>query len=405
MGTKIYRKTVLIWILAIFCCLFLVGIFFSDALANQKKEVPDNPIEQVNEASSKVLWTGKGYKTRLVLSNPPETITETVVEAKEPEEQKEEQKEDSKENTKKDETKKNTGEDKINYDDQYQDNEGDYDNEEDDDTNEDGAELPTEEQEPEVNYSPSVASDLTDGETVNGTYRTFYVRGEDYKGNYLGASNLEVYGNKAKIYSTTDEGDMVKYRLDLVDGANTIKITVTDKEGRTTTVTYTIYKGEEREPEPAGTITFSLEASTVGLGNLIGPSEEVYYEGEQLSYVIDRVLQKYGYTYRYEGSLTNGFYLKHVIRSGITNGYSIPEDLYAKLQEVNCEIEDYHLDSLGEFDFTKNSGWMYYVNGAEMSSGISTYYPADGDEIRIRFSLYAGADVGGSMQGETWGDW
>lgn len=396
-----------IWILTAFLCVLFAGIFVSNALAKQKKAVPDNPIEQRNEASSQVLWTGKGYKTRLVLSNPPETITETVVEAKEPEEKKDTSQEENKKKSKKDETKETdtTGQDKIDYDDEYQDNEGDYDNEEDDDNNEEGADLPTEEQEPEVNYSPSVASDLTDGETVNGSYRTFYVRGEDYKGNYLGASNLEVYGNGTKLYSTADEGDMVKYRLDLTDGENKIKITVTDKEGRTITVTYTIYKGDEKEPEPAGTVTFSLEASTVGLGYLIGPSEEVYYEGEQLSYVIDRVLQKYGYTYRYDGSLTNGFYLKHVIRSGITNGYSIPDDLYAKLQEVNCEIEDYHLDSLGEFDFTKNSGWMYYVNGAEMSSGISTYYPADGDEIRIRFSLYAGADVGGSMQGETWGDW
>lgn len=396
-----------IWILTAFLCVLFAGIFVSNALAKQKKAVPDNPIEQKNEASSQVLWTGKGYKTRLVLSNPPETITETVVEAKEPEEKKDTSQEENKKKSKKDETKETdtTGQDKIDYDDEYQDNEGDYDNEEDDDNNEEGADLPTEEQEPEVNYSPSVASDLTDGETVNGSYRTFYVRGEDYKGNYLGASNLEVYGNGTKLYSTADEGDMVKYRLDLTDGENKIKITVTDKEGRTITVTYTIYKGDEKEPEPAGTVTFSLEASTVGLGYLIGPSEEVYYEGEQLSYVIDRVLQKYGYTYRYDGSLTNGFYLKHVIRSGITNGYSIPDDLYAKLQEVNCEIEDYHLDSLGEFDFTKNSGWMYYVNGAEMSSGISTYYPADGDEIRIRFSLYAGADVGGSMQGETWGDW
>lgn len=396
-----------IWILTAFLCVLFAGIFVSNALAKQKKAVPDNPIEQKNEASSQVLWTGKGYKTRLVLSNSPETITETVVEAKEPEEKKDTSQEENKKKSKKDETKETdtTGQDKIDYDDEYQDNEGDYDNEEDDDNNEEGADLPTGEQEPEVNYSPSVASDLTDGETVNGSYRTFYVRGEDYKGNYLGASNLEVYGNGTKLYSTADEGDMVKYRLDLADGENKIKITVTDKEGRTITVTYTIYKGDEKEPEPAGTVTFSLEASTVGLGYLIGPSEEVYYEGEQLSYVIDRVLQKYGYTYRYDGSLTNGFYLKHVIRSGITNGYSIPDDLYAKLQEVNCEIEDYHLDSLGEFDFTKNSGWMYYVNGAEMSSGISTYYPADGDEIRIRFSLYAGADVGGSMQGETWGDW
>lgn len=390
------KKRIILVLTALFCFL-LAGIYVGQALAKQEKSVPENPIQGINEASSQVLWTGKGYKTRLVLDNPPETITEEVLEIEEPEEEKVEEKA-----TKQEETTEMEKSETVTYDDEYADGEGDYGESEDDDTNQEGAQVPVEEQ---ANYDPSVASDLTDGETVNGSYRTFYVRGEDYKGNYIGSSGLTVMGNGTKIYATADDGEMVKYRLDLKEGENKIVITVMDKKGRTTTVTYTIYKGEEEEQVPAGTITFSLEATTVGLGCLIGPSEEVYYEGEQLSYVIDRLLQKYGYTYRYDGSLTNGFYLKHVVSPGLTNGYSIPDSLYAKLQEVNCEIEGYHLDSLGEFDFTKNSGWMYFVNGAQMSSGISTYYPADGDEIRIRFSLYAGADVGGGMQGETWGDW
>lgn len=403
------KKRILLCLTILFCLLLMAGSFRS-AWADRKIVVPENPIQGIHEESSQVLWTGKGYKTRLVLDDPPENITEEVLEEEPEEEEMPEIPEEPEEEKPKDSTKETTGEEPntVTYDDEGEAGDGTGDEAEtrDDDTNQDGAEMPTEEEkDPEEDKYPSVASDLTDGETVGAAYRTFYVRGEDYKGNYIGSSGLEVYGNGEKLYSTQDDGEMVKYRLDLKDGENKIIIKAIDSEGRTTTVSYTVYRGEDEEPVPAGTVTFSLEATTVGLGYLIGPSEEVYYEGEQLSYIIDRVLQKYGYTYRYDGSLTNGFYLKHVISPGLTNGYSIPEDLYAKLQEVNCEIEDYHLDSLGEFDFTKNSGWMYYVNGAQMSSGISTYYPGDGDEIRIRFSLYAGADVGGSMQGETWGDW
>lgn len=403
------RKKIILFLTAFLCVLMMLGSFRS-AMADRKVAVPENPIQGIHEESSQVLWTGKGYKTRLVLDDPPENITEEVLE-EEPEEEKPpevpEEPEKEEEPGKTEETTRSEP-NTVTYDDGDGDgeNSGETQDAPDDDTNQDDAQLPPEEEEePEADYYPTVASDLTDGETVGASYRTFYVRGEDYKGNYIGSNGLEVYGNGEKLYSTQDDGEMVKYRLDLQDGENKITIKAVDSEGRTTTVSYTIYRGEDEEPVPAGTVVFSLEATTVGLGYLIGPSEEVYYEGEQLSYIIDRVLQKYGYTYRYDGSLTNGFYLKHVISPGITNGYSIPDDLYAKLQEVNCQIEDYHLDSLGEFDFTKNSGWMYFVNDAQMSSGISTYYPGDGDEIRIRFSLYAGADVGGSMQGETWGEW
>ena len=89
----------------------------------------------------------------------------------------------------------------------------------------------------------------------------------------------------------------------------------------------------------------------------------------------------------------------------ISANAAIPDDLMAHLQEVNCQLSDHDSNWLGEFDFTMDSGWLYSVNGEYMSVGMSSYFPADGDEVRLRFSLYSGADVGGGVNGETWGDW
>ena len=77
----------------------------------------------------------------------------------------------------------------------------------------------------------------------------------------------------------------------------------------------------------------------------------------------------------------------------------------AHLLEVNCQLTDHDSSWLGEFDFTMDSGWLYFVNGEYMNVGMASYFPADGDSVRLRFSLYAGADVGAGQNGETWGDW
>lgn len=430
---KAKHKVILI-LTALICFLLVMNSFIS-ALKEQKKNIPDNPMDGISTARSQVQWTGRGYYTEdpdrkqqeeikaEVLETEIETELETEIETEILTElhteisteietellteiQTQITTEVQTEIVENDNGPVQYITEVVEYNETFQDGEGDYTQTGDDNTNQQGAQVPVEETvDPEEGKYPVIASDLTDGETVPAAYRTFYVRAETYKGEYISAGSLEVYGNGVLLYSTSDDGDVVSYRLDLQENANQISIQATDKDGRSTTVSYTIYKGEEQAPVPAGTITFSLEASTVGLGNLIGPSQEVFYEGEQLSYVIDRVIQTHGYSYSYDGSLTNGFYLKHIIQPGIGNGAAIPEDLLVKLQEVNCAIEAHHTDSLGEFDFTKSSGWMYYVNGASMSSGISTYYPADGDVVRIRFSLYGGADVGGSMMGESWGDW
>lgn len=47
-------------------------------------------------------------------------------------------------------------------------------------------------------------------------------------------------------------------------------IKATDDEGWSTTLpTFTIYKGDESQEEPAGSITVSIEAGTVGLGTIL----------------------------------------------------------------------------------------------------------------------------------------
>lgn len=260
---------------------------------------------------------------------------------------------------------------------------------------------------PEEENYPVIATDLTDGETVNASYRTFYVQATDHYGNSLGAVSVEVAGNGQKLsFQGEPAAGILAYRLELVEGANTIDIKATDEEGWTTTLpTFTIYKGEEEAPETAGSITISIEAGTVGLGTILPATSISFYQGEQLSSVLLRLLQDTGFDWRNDGNVTGGFYLKAIGRGGISAGAAIPEDLLAHLKEVNCQLSDHDANWLGEFDFTMDSGWLYSVNGEYMNVGMSAYFPADGDEVRLRFSLYSGADVGGGTGGETWGDW
>lgn len=285
-----------------------------------------------------------------------------------------------------------------------------------DDRNQEGAQLPLSPtpmpspeptQEPEEDHYPEIATDLTDGETVNGDYRTFYVQATDWYGNSLPSTSLEIYGNGERLSSKGEPSTGVfAYRLDLNEGSNTVNIKATDEEGWSTTLpTFTIYKGEDGQDEPAGSITVSIEAGTIGLGTILPATSIDYYQGEQLSSVVLRLLQNTGFDWRNNGSATGGFYLKAIGRGGIASGAAIPDDLMEHLKKVNCQLSSHDANWIGEFDFTMNSGWMYFVNGEYMNVGMSSCFPGDGDEVRLRFTLYSGADLGVGSDGEVWGDW
>lgn len=426
--------------------LLLFGASIVWGLGRQQPEIADNPVQGISADSSFKGYLGKGFtyagadtdnqngaeSTEVqaqTLEEPEEPETEEEQE-QEPEQQISENSDNSgqtvdntagepEETSAQAEDNQETDEEEVlpnevHYDDGNNDDGENGDEtqpEQNDDRNQENTEVPSEDDDPEPapeeNKYPSVATDLENGETVNASYRTFFVQAFDYHGNVLSSSALEVYGNGEKLYSIgTDAQGIVSYRIELEDGANTVSIKVTDSEGWSTTIPeYTIYKGEDGQQEPEGTISLSIEAGTVGLGNLLGPEAVEYYQGESMASVLLRVLDENGFDWRNIGEANSGFYLRSIGRSGLTAGAAIPEELLAHLTEVNSQLTEHDNDWLGEFDFTMDSGWLYFVNGEYMNNGMSAYFPADGDVVRLRFSLYAGADVGAGQNGETWGEW
>ena len=270
-----------------------------------------------------------------------------------------------------------------------------------------GGQEPDPEPDPDEGKYPIITTDLKDGEVIGQDWRTFSVRATDFAGRTLMTDNVRVTvatdgGEPTRLYASGDDGYEIRYRLP-VDGANVaVSIRATDAKRRASVLDLTVHRAEEDVAEVVdGSITFSLEAGTVGLGRLLGPMEVEFYEGEQMSSVLVRTLSENGFGAIYKGSVQRSFYLQHVTRAGITDGWEIPNKLMQHLEEVGFTPSDYHEDSLGEFDFTGTSGWMYSVNDVFMSTNMSNYYPADGDEVRIRFTLYRGSDIGGD-DGPQW---
>lgn len=454
MNKKKNNRKIISVLIALACFVLFAGVLFT-GIRNYRTEKKENPVQGISSESSLKGYLGKGYayagsqeeasageepfgeQAQLLDEEKDEeepeqeeqneaevTVTPEATPTPEPNIQDEDQ---QKENT--DQNPQDGADGEVNDDSRentvHYDNDGDRDDnsqdvipDQNDDRNQDGAQIPLSPtptptpvpeptQEPEEDHYPEIATDLTDGETVNSEYRTFYVQATDSYGNSLPSTSLEVYGNGERLSSKGEPSSGVfAYRLDLNEGSNAVNIKATDDEGWSTTLpVFTVYKGEDGQDEPAGSITVSIEAGTIGLGTILPATSIDYYQGEQLSSVVLRLLQNTGFDWRNNGSATSGFYLKAIGRGGIASGAAIPDDLMKHLQDANCQLSSHEANWIGEFDFTMNSGWMYFVNGEYMNVGMSSCFPGDGDEIRIRFTLYSGADLGVGSDGEVWGDW
>lgn len=142
----------------------------------------------------------------------------------------------------------------------------------------------------------------------------------------------------------------------------------------------------------------------MGSGILLSQDVDIY-EGETAAETVVRMLQNNGYSVDYTGNYETGFYLARISsESNFVTG-NIPEDLRTKLEEHGFEIYDFTPNSLGDYDFTKGSGWMYQVNGVYPNYGLSDYCFQNGDTLRLRFTLAYGADIGQDMTGgsDNWG--
>ena len=235
---------------------------------------------------------------------------------------------------------------------------------------------------------------LTNGLTMKTPDLIVLVDGRSYNGQQLYANNYTVSVNGTVVSAPISQsGYQFGYTAYLSnEGANTITITATDGDGYSATRSWTVYY-----EEGTVTVTVSVEATTVGLGYLVAPTEVTVPGGTDAWTVVQQVLTENGYTVSVSGS-----YLSAIQRSGICNGWSIDPELMGRIIEDNMDElgagmdpRPYSMDSLGEFDFYRYSGWMYSYNGSYPGYGFNVCKPQDGSVIRVRYTLALGKDIGG----------
>ena len=259
------------------------------------------------------------------------------------------------------------------------------------------------EDDPEKGDNPPKIRTNLSGDTIKLTNRnlTFTVWATDGEDNPLYQDHITVKldGREVK-YSTGSGASGLEYNLRL-DGENggrhTVTILAWDDKGNSTYKTYIIDYEDHEKGEKIGTATVRLDLSVLGLGIIEAPVSTDIFQDQPASYVVKDVLESLGYELSYSGSLDSGFYLKRISRSMTFGSAQIPQELQGLLTGDGFSIlqpGDYQ-NSLGEFDYTRGSGWMYAINGSYPGRGLSDYFLSDGDTLTLRFTLAYGKDIGG----------
>ena len=235
---------------------------------------------------------------------------------------------------------------------------------------------------------------LTNGLTMKTPDLIVLVDGRSCNGQQLYANNYTVSVNGTVVSAPISQsGYQFGYAAYLSNvGANTITITATDGDGYAATRSWTVYyeNGDI-------TVTVSVEATTVGLGYLVPPTEVTVPGGTDAWSIVEKVLTENGYTVSGSGS-----YLSAIQRSGICSGFFIDSELMELIMAdgmdengAGLDPQPFSMDSLGEFDFYRWSGWMYSYNGSYPGYGFNVCKPQDGSVIRVRYTLAMGKDIGG----------
>lgn len=235
---------------------------------------------------------------------------------------------------------------------------------------------------------------LTNGLTMKTPDLIVLVDGRSCNGQQLYANNYTVSVNGTVVSAPISQsGYQFGYTAYLSnEGANTITITATDGDGYSATRSWTVYyeNGDI-------TVTVSVEATTVGLGYLVSPTEVTVPGGTDAWTVVQQVLTENGYTVSGSGS-----YLSAIQRSGICSGFFIDSELMELIMAdgmdengAGLDPQPFSMDSLGELDFYRWSGWMYSYNGSYPGYGMNVCKPQDGSVIRVRYTLALGKDIGG----------
>ena len=239
---------------------------------------------------------------------------------------------------------------------------------------------------------------LEDGITQRNSRMTFDVFAKDGDGNKLPASEVTVLLNGDPVSVNWDDDTKTSYTLHFTkEGVNTVEI-----KAHKASLTYTITYVKAEPGDVVGKAVFTVEALSLGGGYIIEPCYVDIIEGENAAQALARLLEERGFTYSNTGSLESGFYLSHIQGDALAGidptGDSIPQALREKLEEKNFDIQTRTDEtSLGEFDYTSASGWMYCLKNVFPNVGFADSYLSEGDVVRVQFTVAYGSDIGGGF--------
>ena len=245
---------------------------------------------------------------------------------------------------------------------------------------------------------------LEDGITQRNSRMTFDVFAKDGDGNKLPASEVTVLLNGDPVSVNWDDDTKTSYTLHFTkEGVNTVEI-----KAHKSSLTYTITYVKAEPGDVVGKAVFTVEALSLGGGYIIEPCYVDIIEGENAAQALARLLEERGFTYSNTGSLESGFYLSHIQGDALAGidptGDSIPQALREKLEEKSFDIQTRTDEtSLGEFDYTSGSGWMYCLKNVFPNVGFADSYLSEGDVVRVQFTLAYGSDIGGGYAMGTGG--
>ena len=257
---------------------------------------------------------------------------------------------------------------------------------------------------PEVgDYPPSIITNLDGFDGVMETQDfVFWVSARtNPDGQPIYSNQIEVWLNGELVPKQTGDA-RPEYELhfeppNVGDYAEyTVKVRAWDGKGNSTMKVYTINYHTVSEGDYLGEVRLVLDATTVGLGIIDTATYEIV-QGDTAAGVVIRFLEEYGYDAVYDGSATIGFYLRSISRGDMCRGAAVPEKLWSMILRDGIQLSgNSDRDSLGEYDYTMGSGWMYSINGSVYPGrGLSDYKLSSNTTIYLRFTLAYGKDIGG----------
>lgn len=149
-------------------------------------------------------------------------------------------------------------------------------------------------------------------------------------------------------------------------------------------------------PEEGGYVTVDIERFTLGQGFYKEPVKVKFEAGETAKDILVRLAGD-KLLFNREGTYLAG------IRGADTGVIWVPDYISEKLggptTEKAKEVGNAD-DLLAEFDYSKGSGWYYFVNNKAPNVGMAAYYLKPGDVVRLQFTLLWGMDLTGVQIGE-----